>query len=82
MTITTSSSYKQKTFISIQNLREKAIESNKVHNSLNNIVVSKVEDNDDNTIFSIPMNLIQTFIEISDIRIEIREIVYRRIKIM
>ena len=39
------------------------------------------KDNEDNTIFSIPMNLIQTFVEISDIRIEIREIVYRKIKI-
>ena len=39
------------------------------------------KDNEDNTIFSIPMNLIQTFVEISDIRIQIRGIVYRKIKI-
>ena len=40
------------------------------------------KDNEDNTIFSIPMNLIQTFVEISDIRIQIRGIVYRKIKII
>ena len=39
------------------------------------------KDNEDNTIFSIPMNLIQTFVEISDTRIQIRGIVYRKIKI-
>ena len=39
------------------------------------------KDNDDNTIFSIPMNLIQTFVEISDTRIQIRGIVYRKINI-
>ena len=40
------------------------------------------KDNEDNTIFSIPMNLIQTFVEISDTRIQIRGIVYRKIKII
>ena len=39
------------------------------------------KDNEDNTIFSIPMNLIQTFVEISDTRIQIRGVVYRKIKI-
>ena len=39
------------------------------------------KDNEDNPIFSIPMNLIQTFVEISDTRIQIRGIVYRKIKI-
>ena len=33
------------------------------------------KDNEDDTIFSIPMNLIQTFVEISDTRIQIRGIV-------